>query len=78
MLCGLQAAKVTLVDTMRSNSSMASVLASYHALTGSWQSLLAESARIEALTAEDVRAVAARTFLDDNCFRGFVSLEHAS
>ncbi|CAL8468516.1 g8056 [Coccomyxa elongata] len=67
-----KAAKVTLVDALRSNSGMASALAAYHVLTGSWQSLLKESAIVEQLTPEDVRAVAARTFTQDNCFKGLV------
>ncbi|KAK9915474.1 hypothetical protein WJX75_009718 [Coccomyxa subellipsoidea] len=65
-------AKVMLVDALRSNSSMAAVLASYHTLTGSWKSLLTETALVEQLTPEDVRAVAARTFAQDNCFKGLV------
>lgn len=68
----LQGAKVMLVDALRSNSSMAAALASYHTLTGSWKSLLTETALVEQLTPEDVRAVAARTFAQDNCFKGLV------
>ena len=63
---------MTLVDALRSNASMASALASYHALTGSWRTLLADTRRVEALGAADVREVAARTFAADNCFTGYV------
>ncbi len=69
---GAQAAKVSLVDALRSNASMAGALASYHALTGSWRTLLADARRGEALTPEDVHEVAARTFTPENCFTGYV------
>lgn len=68
----VQAARVTLVDAMRSNASMAAGLASYHALNGSWRSLLHETATVEQMTVEQVRAVADTTFADDNCFTGYV------
>lgn len=69
---GLQASKVELVDALRRNSAMAAALASYHTLTGSWRTILQESAQIETLQASDVRDVAARTFAPDNCFTGYV------
>ena len=61
-----------LVDALRRNSGMASALASYHTLTGSWRTILEESAQIETLKAADVRDVAARTFTPENCFTGYV------
>ena len=51
---------------------MAAGLASYHALNGSWRSLLHETATVEQMTVEQVRAVADTTFADDNCFTGYV------
>lgn len=68
----VQAAKVTLVDALRNNASMAGALASYHALTGTWRTLLADTRAVEALGVDDVRDVAARTFSPDNCFTGYV------
>lgn len=51
---------------------MAAALASYHTLTGSWRTILQESAQIETLKAPDVRDVAARTFTPGNAFTGYV------
>jgi predicted Zn-dependent peptidase len=51
---------------------MAAGLASYHALKGSWRSLLSETAFVEQLTPAQVRDVAARVFSDDNSFTGYV------
>ncbi|CAL5221368.1 g3548 [Coccomyxa viridis] len=67
-----KASKVELVDALRRNSGMAAALASYHTLTGSWRTILQESAQIETLKAADVRDVAARTFTPENCFTGYV------
>lgn len=71
-LCAPQASRYSLITVVRSNSSMAAGLAAGRALTGRWQTALAEAARVEALTAADVRDVAGRTFTRDNCFTGFV------
>ena len=71
-VCAPQASRYSLITVVRSNSSMAAGLAAGRALTGRWQTALAEAARVEALTAADVRDVAARTFTPDNCFTGFV------
>ena len=71
-LCAPQASRYSLITVVRSNSSMAAGLAAGRALTGRWQTALAEAARVEALTAADVRDVAGRTFHPDNCFTGFV------
>ncbi len=71
-LGGAQAARVNLVDAVRSNASMASALAATHALSGTWRTLLADTRRVEGLTADEVRDVAARTFAPDNCFTGLV------
>ena len=68
----VQASKVELVDALRRNSGMAAALASYHTLTGSWRTILQESAQVETLSAADVRDAAARTFTPANCFTGCV------
>ena len=61
-----------LVDALRRNAGMAAALASYHTLTGSWRTILQESAQIETLKAPDVRDVAGRTFTPGNAFTGYV------
>lgn len=55
----------------QSNSSMASLLAAYHARTGSWRGVLEELDVVQGMKPDDVRGTAQRTFERDNCFRGF-------
>ena len=71
-LCAPQASRYSLISVVRSNSAMAAGLAAGKALTGRWQTALAEATKVEALTAADVRDVAGRTFAADNCFTGLV------
>ena len=68
----VQAAKFALVDAISSNSSMASALATYQVLTGSWRNILQDLSIIDSLDAEDLRSVAADTFAPNNCFTGYV------
>ncbi len=74
----MQAARYSLISAVRSNAAMAAGLAAGHALTGTWRTGLIEAAKVEALTAADVRDVTARTFHTDNCFTGFVLPEASS
>jgi predicted Zn-dependent peptidase len=68
----LQSARVQLMDSFASNSSMANLLTQYHATMGGWREILTDLQRVEDLTAADIHDVAARTFADDNCFTGYV------
>ncbi|KAL6750226.1 peptidase M16 inactive domain family [Haematococcus lacustris] len=65
--------RTSLLSAALSNSSMASLLASYHGLTGSWTGLLAELEVISQLTPGEVRDVAQRLFRRDNVFTGVVN-----
>ncbi|KAK9829270.1 hypothetical protein WJX72_004899 [[Myrmecia] bisecta] len=67
-----KAAKLTLINSIQSNASMASLLTTYHALTGSWRNVLVDMALVESLTPDDIRATAGRVFREDNCFTGYV------
>ncbi|KAK9831200.1 hypothetical protein WJX74_007227 [Apatococcus lobatus] len=67
-----KAAKFALVDAVSSNSSMASALATYQVLTGSWRNILQDLSIIEGLSAEDIRSVSAEMFNPNNCFTGYV------
>jgi predicted Zn-dependent peptidase len=68
----MQASRFGLLDSVRSNASMASVLCSYHALTGSWKNLFTDLEATENLSKDTIREVAARTFTDSNSFLGLV------
>ena len=68
----LQATKVSLVDGLRSNSSMAAALCAGHVLTGSWRNILSDLQAVEQLTSTDVQQCAAHTFTEDNLFTGHI------
>lgn len=68
----LQAAKLEVVEAIRFNTGMAASLCSYHALTGSWKTVLQDLAVVDELTSERVREAAERIFHPQNCFTGFV------
>ena len=70
--CSVQAAKFALLDAVHSNSSMASALATYQVLTGSWRNILEDLSIIDGLTATDIQSLAAETFDPSNCFTGYV------
>ena len=57
---------------------MAELLASYHALTGSWRGVLQELEGVEDLAPQDCRRVAEQVFNEGNCFRGYVDAKSAS
>jgi predicted Zn-dependent peptidase len=59
-------ARAGLVGGLESNLGLAVALAEAEALTGDWRSLFRELDAIEAVTAEDVRRVAAETFVPTN------------
>eukprot|EP00884_Botryococcus_braunii_P004740 jgi/Botrbrau1/14267/Bobra.113_2s0013.1 len=67
-----KAARFGLLDSARSNPSMASVLASYHVLTGSWQNLFSDLAATDKLDQQSILDVATRSFTEANSFAGFV------
>ena len=68
----LQAAKLTLVDAIRSNTNMASTLCAYHANAGSWDKLLSDLEQVDTLTASDIQTLAAAVFAQDNCYTGYM------
>jgi predicted Zn-dependent peptidase len=47
-------ARAALLSALTSNSSMASILTSYHAVTGSWRGVLQELDDVESLTSTEV------------------------
>ena len=63
---------------LQSNSGVAELLASYHALTGSWRGVLQELEAVEDLAPQDCRRVAEQVFNEGNCFRGYVDAKPAS
>eukprot|EP01025_Chloroclados_australasicus_P056588 TRINITY_DN7023_c0_g2_i1.p1 TRINITY_DN7023_c0_g2~~TRINITY_DN7023_c0_g2_i1.p1 ORF type:complete len:511 (-),score=58.01 TRINITY_DN7023_c0_g2_i1:678-2210(-) len=63
-----KAALVTLLDSLRSNSSMASNLCSYEKASGSWKGLLDDLDRIQDASVQQIQALAANIFTDDNKF----------
>lgn len=68
-----RATRAGLLASAQSNSAMASALASYHVLTGSWRGLLDELEIVTSLTPDDLRGVAQRVFgAPNNCFTGYV------
>ncbi len=77
MCIAVQAAKFAVLDALRSNASMASALATYQVLTGSWHNILGDLSIVEGLTAHDIKTVAAETFDPSNCFTGYVRSQRA-
>ncbi|KAF5841882.1 Metalloenzyme, LuxS/M16 peptidase-like protein [Dunaliella salina] len=67
------AQRMSLLGSVQVNAAMASLLTSYHVLTGSWRGLLDELEFVSSASPEDVRMVAERTFHPDNVFVGLVS-----
>jgi predicted Zn-dependent peptidase len=61
-----------LYGLVRSNSTLAAALCSYHASTGGWRGLLRELELVQGLEAQQLLRVARRTFRDDNCFAGYM------
>jgi predicted Zn-dependent peptidase len=53
-----QATKKTLINQMKSNARLASLLTYYDVVEGDWRRVFAEIARIEKITADDVKRVA--------------------
>ena len=68
----MQAAKLALIDGIRSNSNMASALCSYHVNAGSWSKLLTDLEQVDLLTANDIQSIAASLFTEDNCYTGYM------
>lgn len=60
------------MEAVRFNSSMAASLCAYHALTGSWKTLLHDLAAVDTISSEDVRQTAESLFQDANTFTGLV------
>ncbi len=61
-----------LLNVLRSNSSMASVLCTYTALSGSWQSVVEELQLVEDMQLGTLQAVAGEVFREDNQYIGYV------
>ncbi|HSL84782.1 MAG TPA: insulinase family protein, partial [Thermoanaerobaculia bacterium] len=59
-------AKASLLRQLDSNTGLALQLADYQRLFGDWRELFRSIDRIEAVTAEDVRRVAAASLIDTN------------
>jgi predicted Zn-dependent peptidase len=61
-----QRARASFIRDLRGNGGMAEQLAYYQTYMGDWRKLFAEVARIEAVTLEDVKRVAAEIFVPTN------------
>ena len=70
-------AKASLVRSLRSNSGIASQLASYQALYGDWRELFRTVERIEKVTPDDIKRVAQATFVPQNRTVGRIVNEKA-
>ena len=68
----VQGARADLYGAMQSNASMASAMCKFHALTGSWRTLITDLADFGRLTGSDVQEVAASMFAEENGYTGFI------
>ncbi|HYP54664.1 MAG TPA: pitrilysin family protein, partial [Pyrinomonadaceae bacterium] len=59
-------ARANLIRSLEDNSQMAGALAFWQAMTGDWRNLFRQLDKINAVTPEDVRRVAQKTFTRDN------------
>lgn len=72
-------ARANLIRSLEDNSQMAGALAFWQAMTGDWRNLFRQLEKINAVTPEDVRRVAQKTFTRDNRTVGTIDpLEAAS
>ncbi len=58
--------QVDTLESLNSNSGMASLLAEYEVKTGDWRNLFAELDQAEAITPQDIQRVARQTFVESN------------
>ncbi|NIM01766.1 MAG: insulinase family protein [Acidobacteria bacterium] len=65
-------AKAGLIRSLQSNGGIASQLATAHVQFGDWREIFNQVAKIEAVTAEDVRRVAQETFVSTNRTVGMI------
>lgn len=63
-------ARVALLGALTSNSSMAGLLSSYHAITGSWKGVLEELEYVETMTSGEVSDIVQKVFRPENRFVG--------
>ena len=63
-------ARVALLSALTSNSSMAGLLSTYHAVTGSWKGVLEELDYVETMRAAEVAEIVQRVFRPENRFIG--------
>lgn len=63
-------ARVALLGALTSNSSMAGLLSSYHAVTGSWRGVLEELDYVETMTGQEVSEIVQKVFRPENRFIG--------
>lgn len=63
-------ARVALLGALTSNSSMAGLLSSYHAVTGSWKGVLQELDYVETMTGPEVSDIVQRVFRPEQRFIG--------
>ncbi len=61
-----QRARANFIRGLRGNEGMASQLAWYQTFTGDWKNLFSEVARVEAVSLDDVKRVAAEVFTESN------------
>ncbi|HUU26691.1 MAG TPA: pitrilysin family protein [archaeon] len=70
--------KKGLIDSMKSNASMASLLTLNEAVLGDWRLLFDDLAKMEAVTAEDIKRVADKYLVEDNRTVGEIIPEESS
>lgn len=69
---GAQGNRVDLLNVLRSNSSMVSVLCAYTAMRGSWRGVVEELQLVEDMQAGTLKATAQEVFRADNQYIGYV------
>ncbi len=67
-----KAAKMGILETLQSNSALASTLASYQVLLGGWKEVINDLDRVESLTGKGAAATARKYLRSDNSFVGYI------
>ncbi|KAG7670838.1 hypothetical protein Ndes2526B_g01402 [Nannochloris sp. 'desiccata'] len=68
----VKAAKMGILETLQSNSALASTLASYQVLLGDWKEISSDLERVESLSGKTAAACARKYLRGDNSFVGYI------
>jgi len=71
-------ARAGLLQMVRGNDMLATMMGYYWVYTGDWRELMATVDRIAAVTADDVQEVARRYFVDSNRTVGWLEAEEVA